>query len=158
MAACGIVLGAESHVLWDSFTHQAGWAVERVPSFSRTARRRQGSCLSGFAISVDGIRFVGHLVCIPSMDESGWISAVDVAETLLEILFMGGGALCLLRRSIRREPRAACTRKLPRSRHFAVVFITSFVRNVLIALCTVSIGAKVLAFFLSQKPPLTTRP
>src|ERR1700679_114986 len=31
MAACGVALGAETHVLWDSFTHSTGWAVRRVP-------------------------------------------------------------------------------------------------------------------------------
>jgi len=29
-AGCGIVLGAETHILWDSFTHESASLVERI--------------------------------------------------------------------------------------------------------------------------------
>jgi hypothetical protein len=35
IAAGSVLLGAWSHTLWDSFTHQGGWAVEHIPILSK---------------------------------------------------------------------------------------------------------------------------
>ncbi len=158
MAACGIVLGAESHVLWDSFTHQAGWAVERVPLLREP--------LVGDKVPVYlALQYLSTVfgLCVILYAYHRWMKAAGFPRWMWQRpswrFYLWAAVLCACSVEAFVESHALhALASFPRSRHFAVVFITSFVRNVLIALCTVSIGAKVLAFFLSQKPPLTTRP
>lgn len=35
LICCSILLGAFTHILWDAFTHDYGWAVQRMPELSR---------------------------------------------------------------------------------------------------------------------------
>lgn len=37
LICCSILLGAFTHILWDSFTHDYGWAVQRFPALSQAS-------------------------------------------------------------------------------------------------------------------------
>jgi hypothetical protein len=160
MAASGIALGAETHVLWDSFTHKTGWAVERVPLLREL--------LWGNRIPVYlALEYLSSVIglCILLYVYDRWMKAEGFQRWMWQrpswrfylwlVVFVG----CFVAAIIESHTvHAIASSYFLHSRHFALVFLTSFVRNMLIALCTVSIGTKVLRVCLSQEPNLTTQP
>ena len=160
MAACGIALGAETHVLWDSFTHETGLAVERVPLLREPLL---GNRIPVY-LALEYLSSVASL-CILMYGYDRSMKAAGFQRWMWQrpswrfylwlVVFVG----CFVAAIIESHTvHAIASSYFLHSRHFALVFVTSFVRNMLIALCTISIGAKVLGLCLSREPHLTTRP
>ena len=82
----GILLGAWSHVLWDSFTHEQGWIVKHAPLLQRAFFGHTVSRELQYLSSIFGLLRV--VLCVQQMDESFRVSAVDMAQARLEILSM----------------------------------------------------------------------
>lgn len=146
MAACGIVLGAETHVLWDSFTHKMGAAVQRVP-FLRDD-------LFGSRIPIYlALQYLSSVVglCILVYVYSRWIKTAGFRawkwqspswRFYLWLVILVG---CFVEAIAESDTVHAITSLyFLQSRHFAFIFIISFVRNVLAALCALSISVKLI--------------
>ncbi|HEX3036405.1 MAG TPA: DUF4184 family protein [Thermodesulfobacteriota bacterium] len=57
--AVSIVLGAFTHIVWDSFTHKYGWVAERLPLLQMTALTVAGHDLQVYKILRHGSTLVG---------------------------------------------------------------------------------------------------
>jgi hypothetical protein len=77
VAAC-LVLGAASHLLWDSFTHSTGWAVHALPTLRAELHVLERHplpiwSLLQYASSVVGLALLGYWA-------RQWYAATDPAE------------------------------------------------------------------------------
>jgi len=160
MAACGIAIGAVTHVLWDSFTHETGWAVERVPLLRMLLL---GNRIPVYIVLQYLSTVIGLCILLYVYDR--WMKAAGFQPWMWQrpswrfYLWLVVFAGCFVAAIIESHTvHAIVGLYFLRSRHFVLVFLTSFVRNMLIALLAVSIGAKVFGLFSSQQPYLTTRP
>jgi hypothetical protein len=160
MAACGIAIGAVTHVLWDSFTHETGWAVERVPLLQEP--------LLGNRIPVYmGLQYLSTAIglCILVYVYDRWMKAAGFHPWMWQrpswrfylwlVVFVGSFAAAIIESH---TVHAIASSSFLRNRHFVLVFLTGFVRNMLIAMLTFAIGAKVFGLFSSQGAHLTSRP
>jgi len=145
LAVCGIVIGAESHVTWDPFTHRDGWMVERIP-FLRVPVAgihpyfvlQVLSWLVGLSILLyvydRWARTQGYRAW--TLREFSWRSLLRAG--VLWGCFVAALAESHTIREISRIP-------FPESRRFAVVLTTSFIRNLLLALCALAMCLKLLS-------------
>lgn len=148
MAACGIVLGAWTHVLWDSFTHRTGWIVERVPLLGQTLL---GTGMSSYVAlqylsSVLGLCLLAYIYgrWMNAIGSRVWVWQRPSWRFYLWLVVLGG---CFTAATIESHAvHAIASFYFLHGRHFAVIFITSFVRKVLVALCVVSICCKAARF------------
>jgi hypothetical protein len=67
-AGVAIVIGAATHVLWDSFTHQGRWGVQRLPVLNNYATSIDGRPLSWFILADQLSTVVGGAVV------AGWLA------------------------------------------------------------------------------------
>jgi len=150
----GILLGAWSHVLWDSFTHERGWIVKLSPLLQRLV----------FGSTMPGYKFLQYLssifgLCVLLYAYNKWMKSRGFRLWIWRrsswrfYLWMGVAIICSLAALIEIHAHGAiATTAFLRSRHFALVFFTTFVGNFLIALCTVAISAKILGLGSSRQP------
>ena len=61
-AAAAIIVGAASHLLWDTFTHVDGWGVRHIPALSRSLASFQGYQVNWFKILQHGSTVAGLLL------------------------------------------------------------------------------------------------
>jgi hypothetical protein len=66
-AAAGLVIGAATHVLWDSFTHDGKWGVRQLPMLRATAGSVGGLPLPWFIVLDHVSTVIGGLVVL------GWL-------------------------------------------------------------------------------------
>jgi Domain of unknown function (DUF4184) len=142
--ALGVLIGAWSHVLWDSFTHVRGWIVRHVPLLQRPLF---GHGLPGYK----DLQYFSSVLglCVLFYAYNRWLKASGVQMWIWRkpgwrfYLWLGVAIICLIAAAI--EGRAiTAIRNLyfDHTGHFAILFVTSFVRDFLIAVCTVAFAAK----------------
>jgi hypothetical protein len=150
----GILLGAWSHVLWDSFTHEQGWIVRHVPLLQRELF---GSTLTVYKAlqylsSLFGL-WVLLYVYNKWMKASGFRLWGWRRPGWRFYLWLGVAVVCLVAAAIEGHGITAIADLYFLHRgYLAFFFFTIFVRNILIAVCAVSIGGKVLGFGSSSEP------
>lgn len=97
-----ILLGAASHILWDSFTHDHGYFVQKIPALSRTVDLF-GRTIPILKIVQHGSTFVGGLVVafalfkLPSdksisgqLDVKYWSLVTSITLTIITIRVLSG--------------------------------------------------------------------
>jgi uncharacterized metal-binding protein len=142
----GILIGAWSHVLWDWCTHINGWLVKRVPLLQRPL----------FGTSVLAYQALQYLSSVLGlyvllyaynkwMKTSGFQFSPWPERSWRLYLWLGVVAVCILAATIEiHEMHAITAAHWLQSRHFLLVVFTTFVRDMLIAVCAMAIGAKML--------------
>jgi hypothetical protein len=63
LASLAIVVGAATHLLWDSFTHRGRWGTRLFPRLNETAVTMWGHPIPGYQLLQDGSTFIG-LPCL----------------------------------------------------------------------------------------------
>jgi len=154
LAVCGIVLGAATHVLWDSFTHSRGWIVERVPLLQQI--------IPGSRMPVHlALQFLSTLLglCLLLYFYDRWLHAAGFAPWVWQkpswrfYLWTAVLGVCFVASVIESHAiHAIANYYWQHSRHFGLILITSFVRNLLIALCVVSVATKLVILYRSKDP------
>jgi hypothetical protein len=151
--ALGVLIGAWTHVLWDSFTHVRGWIVRHVPLLQKP--------LFGTALpAYKGLQYLSSVfgLCVLFYVYNKWIKASGFLPWVWRkpgwrfYLWLGVAVICLVAAAI--EGRAiTAIRNLyfEHTGHFAIVFVTSFVRDFLVALCAVAFAAKMLGHGSSRQ-------
>jgi hypothetical protein len=147
----GILIGAWTHVLWDSFTHQQGWIVKHTPLLRRP--------FFGNMPAFKGLQYLSSVLglCIVLYAYNKWMKASGFQLWTWRrpcwrfYLWLGIALICLAATAIEGHPVNAITSLYTlHGGRFALEFLTTFLRNILIALCAVSIGAKLLGFHRSE--------
>jgi hypothetical protein len=142
--ALAILIGAWSHVLWDSFTHSRGWIVRHVPLLQR---RLFGSGIPAYK----GLQYLSSALglCVLLYAYNKWLKASGYQLWIWRkpgwrvYLWFAIVAICLIAAAI--EGHAIAALKYIYSYHSgnpAILFVTSFVRDFLLAFCVVAIAAK----------------
>jgi Domain of unknown function (DUF4184) len=156
----GILLGAWSHVLWDSFTHERGWFVKQTPLL-------QGAFFGNTPPVYKVLQYISSIfgLCVLLYAYNKWVNASGFRPWVWRrpcwrfYLWLGVAIVCFVAAAIEGHGITAMADLYFRHRgHFALVFFTTFVRNILIALCVVSIGAKMLGSGIPQEPQRGTLP
>lgn len=62
LVCAGVLIGASSHLLWDSFTHDYGWMVRQLPVLSTTIYQGSGMTLPLFKLLQHGSTLFGMVV------------------------------------------------------------------------------------------------
>jgi Domain of unknown function (DUF4184) len=143
LAACGIVIGAETHIAWDSFSHSDGWLVEHIRFLREPIGRIQPYFVSEVLSSLAGIWILLYVYDrwaksqgfrVWTWQDSSWRA----------VLWLAVLTACVVPAVIESHTvRAILSLSFLYGRHFALVFATSFVRNFLVALCAVALYMKV---------------
>lgn len=149
--ASGILIGAWSHVLWDSFTHERGWVVEQAPLLERP--------LFGTMPAYKALEYLSSIfgLCVLLYAYNHWMKASELRPWIWRrpcwrsYLWLGMIVICFVAAAIEAHfIKAIASLYLLHRGHFALEFFTTFVRNILIALCVVSIGAKLFGRGVSR--------
>ncbi len=158
--ASGLLIGAWSHVLWDSFTHERGWIVKQTPLLQRPLL---GTMLPGYKALQYLSSIFGLCVLLYAYDK--WMKASGLRLWIWRkpcwrfYLWLGTAVICFFAAAIEaRAINAISSLYFLHRGHFAFEFFATFVRNILIALCAVSIGAKLLGRGVSREPKLKALP
>ncbi len=156
MAICGIVLGAETHVLWDSFTHQTGWLVERTPFLREPLWGDRLPVYFALQIlsSVFGVCLLLYLYdrWIRAGGEQPWMWQGPSWRFCVWLAVLSGCFVEAMTES-HAVHAIASFHFLQSSRHFGLIFVTSLIRNVLLASCAVAIFAKFHRFRSAKDLP-----
>jgi hypothetical protein len=156
--ALGVLIGAWSHVLWDSFTHARGWIVRHVPLLQRPLFGNGMPAYKGlqYFSSVFGL-------CVLFYAYNKWIKASGYQLWIWRkagwrfYLWFAVVLICLVAAGIASHAITAIeNRYFEHAAHVALLFFSSFVRDFLIALCAVAIAAKMLGFGSSRQPQTDT--
>jgi hypothetical protein len=152
--ALGVLIGAWSHVLWDSFTHIRGWFVKHSPLLQRPIFGTGIATYKGLQIvsSVFGL-WVLFYVYNKWLKDSGYQLWIWRKPGWRIYLWFGVAVICLVAAGI--EGHAITAIKNLYFEHtgfWALRFFSSFVRDFLIALCATAIAAKTLGYAASRQP------
>jgi Domain of unknown function (DUF4184) len=151
--AFGVLIGAWSHVLWDSFTHVRGWIVQHVALLQTPLLGTElpaYKCLQYFS-SVFGL-------CVLFYVYNKWMEASEFRMWIWRkpgwrsYLWFGIAVICLVVAGL--EGRAITAfQNLYREHtgHYALKFFVAFVRDFLVALCAAAIIAKMLGYSSSRQ-------
>ncbi len=157
LVAVGIVVGAWTHVLWDSFTHRAGWIVTNSPMLQR---RFLGDVIAGYNVLQYLFTVLGLGVLLYAyhrwMKASGFQPWVWRKPGWRLYLWVGVLVMCFTAAIVEsRTIQAIASESYLYSKHFGLVFITSFVRDMLIAVFAVAVGAKLFGLGAkgARQPP-----
>jgi hypothetical protein len=156
----GILIGAWSHVLWDSFTHERGWIVKQTPLLQRPLA---GTTIPAY-IALEYLSSIFGL-CILLYAYNKWMKASELRLWMWRrpcwrfYLWLGITIICLVAAAIEAHAiNAIASLYFLHRGHSALEFFTTFVRNILIALCAVSIGAKLFGRGVYREPQPKTLP
>jgi hypothetical protein len=156
MAACGIVLGAETHILWDSFTHETGWLVMHIPVLREPLWRNRFPVYNVLQLlsSVVGLCILLYVYDRWTMTEEGgrriwqrrswrlnfWIAIISgcFVGAMFESHVLYGSAHF----------------HFAYSSQFSLMFVTNFVRNLLVAITAVSLTVKFLRLRSTRYVPV----
>jgi hypothetical protein len=64
LIAAAILVGAATHIVWDSFTHKSGWAVRHIAALSIPVHVAQQVSVPGFKLLQHGSTIIGSLVVL----------------------------------------------------------------------------------------------
>jgi hypothetical protein len=152
--ALGVLIGAWSHVLWDSFTHVPGWIVRQVPLLQEPPF---GNGLPAYKALQYFSTVLG--LCVLFYAYNKWLKTSGFRMWIWRkpgwrfYLWFGVADACLVAAAI--EGRAITAIKnlyFDHTGHLAILFVVSLVRDFLIALCAVALSAKLLGFGASRQP------
>lgn len=146
--ALGVLIGAWSHVLWDSFTHVRGWFVRHAPLMRKPLF---GSALPAYK----GLQYFSSVfgLCVLFYVYNRWLKASGFRMRIWRkpgwrfYLWFSVGVICLLAAGIEGHGIAAV--KNLYYEHvggYALTFFSCFIKDILIAVCVVSAAAKALGF------------
>lgn len=76
VAALSVLLGAVTHVIWDSFTHRNGWMVQHVPIFSTVVLSTSYGSLYLFKV----LQYLSSLLGTLLLGYAYWRWAIQVRE------------------------------------------------------------------------------
>jgi hypothetical protein len=146
--AWGVLIGAWSHVLWDSFTHPRGWIVKHVPLLQRPLFGNGMPAYKGLQLfsSVFGLCALFY-VYDKWIKDSGYQLWIWRKPGWRFYLWFAIVVLCLVAAGI--EGRAITAIEnlyFQHGGHLAILFFSSFVGDFLIALCALAIATKMLGF------------
>jgi|SRR5580658_3462444 hypothetical protein len=152
--ALGVLIGAWSHVLWDSFTHVRGWIVRHVPLLQRPLFGNGMPAYKGlqYFSSIFGLclLFYAYNKWIRTSGRQLWIWRKPAWRFYLWSAVV---VICLVAAGIEGHGITAIRNVFfEHTGYFALKFFSSFVRDFLIALCAVAIAAKFLGFGSSRQP------
>ena len=160
LALSGLLLGAWSHVAWDSFTHETGWVVEHAPYLERPLL---GNTLRGYTVLQHLSTLLGLCVLLYAYDK--WITTCEIGTWTWQkpswrfYLWVGVVSACFVDGVIESHAfHVIRTLYFLQSRHFGLIFLTSFVRDFFIAICALAIGVKVFGGSHSQPAQPETIP
>ena len=90
-----ILVGAMTHVAWDSFTHQYGWMVQRLPSLSRSVLQTKWGPVPLYKLLEHGNTAVGltALACMALRDRTWWRGISGVGWKVLTAILVSSGVL-----------------------------------------------------------------
>jgi hypothetical protein len=151
--ALAVLIGAWSHVLWDSFTHVRGWIVRHVPLL-------QEPLFANGLPAYKDLQYFSSVfgLCVLFYAYSKWLKASGYQLWIWRkpgwrfYLWFGVTSICLVAAAIEGRAITAITNLyFEHTGHFAILFVASFVRDFLIALGIVSLGAKLLGFGSSRQ-------
>jgi len=149
----GILLGAWSHVLWDSFTHDRGWIVKHSALLQRA--------LFGHVTVYKALQYLSSIFGLwvlfyaynKWMKASGFPRWIWSRPCWRTYLWLGVAVICLAAATIEGHGIAAIENLYVRHGwHLSLLFFTIFVRDILIGVCAVLIGAKVLGYGSRREP------
>jgi hypothetical protein len=146
LAVCGIAIGAETHVVWDSFTHVDGWMVEHVAFLREPIGRIHPYFILQVLSSVAGMYIVVYVYDRWGMSEGFrlWTWREESAGRWRAFLWLAVLSGCFVAAMIEsRTAQAIVTFDFLKGRHFALVLVTSFVRDFLVALCVAAVCVKI---------------
>jgi hypothetical protein len=150
----GILIGAWSHVLWDSFTHVRGWIVQQIPLLQRPlfGNGMPASKALQYFSSVFGLCVLFYAYD-KSLKASGYRVWIWRKPGWRLYLWIAVAVICFVAALIENQALGALAiRSFLHNRHYVVVFVTIFTRDVLIALCAVAIAVKLLGLGSSRQP------
>jgi len=152
--ASGVLIGAWSHVLWDSFTHSRGWIVKHAPLLQRPLFGNGMPLYKGLQLfsSIFG-------VCVLFYVYDKWIKASGYQRWIWRkpgwrfYLWFGVAVLCLVAAGIEGHAIAAIENLFfEHVGGYALKFFSCFVRDFLIALCVVALATKILGYGSYRQP------
>jgi hypothetical protein len=152
--AVGVLIGAWSHVLWDSFTHVRGWIVRHVPLLQA---RLFGTGMPAYK----GLQYLSSVfgLCVLFYAYNKWLKASGFRLWIWRkpgwrfYLWLGIAIICLVAAGI--EGRAITAIENLYFEHtgfWALKFFTSFVKDFLIALCALGLAAKMFGRSSARQP------
>jgi uncharacterized protein DUF4184 len=146
LALCGLIIGAETHVAWDSFTHSDGWMVERVSLLREPIGRIHPYFVLQVLSSIAGMWVLLYVYDRWARNEGFRLWAWQEESMWRALLWLGVLAGCFALAVIESGTvQALASLSFVYRRHFAVVLATSFVRNFLLALCAAAICVKLFS-------------
>jgi hypothetical protein len=146
LAACGIVIGAETHVVWDSFAHKDGWMVERVAFLRQPIWRIHPYFVLQVLSSIAGMYVLAYVYDRWARGEGFrlWTWREESSWRWRALLWLAVLLGCFVAAMIEsRTVQAIVSFDFLKGRHFAFVLITSFVRDFLVALCAAAVCVKI---------------
>lgn len=75
--SAAVLIGALSHLVWDSFTHQSGWAVQHVPTLGAVSLESHWGSVPFFKLLQHGSTFLGLVVLATMALRKGMISHIS---------------------------------------------------------------------------------
>jgi hypothetical protein len=99
-AAIGILIGAATHVLWDSFTHAGRWGVQQFPALTLTAASVSGRPVPWFIVLDQASTVAGGLFVLGWLARSLWTAGafrviLRSPWRLTVVVFLGASAVAL---------------------------------------------------------------
>jgi Domain of unknown function (DUF4184) len=156
--ALGVLIGAWSHVLWDSFTHARGWIVRHVPLLQRPL-------FDDGIPAYKGLQYFSSIfgLCVLFYAYNKWIRTSGYQLWRWRrpgwrfYLWFAVVAICLIAAGIEGYAITAIRNLFfEHTGYYALKFFSSIVRDFLIALCAVAITARSVGLGSSRQPqPLT---
>jgi hypothetical protein len=152
--ALAVVIGAWSHVLWDSFTHVRGWFVKHIsllqkPLFGNSLPVYKGLQFFSSALGLCAL-FYAYNKWIKTSGYQLWIWRKPGWRFYL---WFGVVAVCLVAAGIEGHAITAIKNLyFEHAGHYALLFFTCFGRDFLIALCAVALAAKMLGYSAARQP------
>ncbi len=150
----GILIGAWTHVLWDSFTHEQGWIVKHTPLLRRPIFEHMMPAYKGlqYLSSIFGLCMLAYAYN-KWLKDSGFRLWIWRRPCWRFDLWLGVAVFCFVAAAIEGHAiKGIASLYFLHRGHLALVFLTIIVRNILIALCVVSIGAKLFGFGSPRGP------
>jgi hypothetical protein len=143
-AACGIAIGAELHIAWDSFTHPTGWVVQRI---SLLREPLWGTRVHLYSLLEVLSSVVGLFVLMYVYDR--WTAARGFRIWTWQgprwKTYMWPAVLtaCLVEAVLETHTiRAITSLSFLHHWHFFLILTTSFVRDFIFAVCALSLVVK----------------
>jgi hypothetical protein len=143
LAVCGIAIGAETHVALDSFAHSNGWMVEHIRFLRQPIIRVHPYFALQLLSTVAGIAILLYVYDRWAMTEG--FRVWTLREFSWRSLLWAGVFIGCLVPAIIESHTLRDIATFPSSRRFTVILTTSFIQNLLMAVCVVALCIKLFS-------------